>query len=137
MTRELSDRSPCLHVDATVTVAVGLLDIASDMKRVAVQASTGWGLVSLGIPRFGKYRCLGGPVSVWKGKGMMEPMVPALYIDPGIGFLSLQALAGVFVGASFYFRRTLRRVLGRLSLRPGSREDQIPPQSPASDDDDA
>ena len=62
----------------------------------------------------------------------MELMVPALYIDPGIGFLGLQALAGVFVGASFYFRRTIARVFGR--FRPGRHTYDDEPTPPATAD---
>lgn len=34
-----------------------------------------------------------------------------LYIDPGVGFLALQMLSGVALGAAFYFRRSIRIVL--------------------------
>jgi len=34
-----------------------------------------------------------------------------LYIDPGIGFLTLQILAGSLLGLAFYFRRTTSQIL--------------------------
>ncbi len=42
---------------------------------------------------------------------MSDLNIVLLYIDPGVGFLALQMLAGVVLGAGFYFRRSLRTVL--------------------------
>ena len=55
-----------------------------------------------------------------------------LYIDPGVGFLSLQVLFGALLGGVFYFRmRVLRFVswlksivrLGRRAMPPGPEQD--------------
>ena len=54
------------------------------------------------------------------------------YIDPGVGFVSLQVLLGALVGGAFYFRmRVLRLVsrlrsimrLGRRDMPPGQQQD--------------
>jgi len=48
----------------------------------------------------------------------MMPEFPSvfLYIDPGIGFLTLQILAGSLLGIAFYFRRTISQIQKRLRL---------------------
>jgi len=46
---------------------------------------------------------------------MDQPSV-LLYIDPGVGFLALQILAGSVLGISFFFRRTTARVLKFLRI---------------------
>ena len=51
---------------------------------------------------------------------IMDTSIPALYIDPSIGIIGLQALAGLFVGGTFYFRRALGKFFGRLGLRRGA-----------------
>ena len=53
---------------------------------------------------------------------IMDTTIPALYIDPSIGIIGLQALAGMFVGGTFYFRRALGKFLGRLGLRRGPQD---------------
>ena len=35
------------------------------------------------------------------------------YVDPGSGFLMLQILAGSVIGAWFYFRRAVKRMINR------------------------
>ena len=45
-----------------------------------------------------------------------ESSLLILYIDPGIGFLTLQLLGGSLLGIAFYFRRTTFRILRGLRL---------------------
>jgi len=47
---------------------------------------------------------------------MSEFILILLYIDPGIGFLTLQILAGSLLGVAFYFRRTTSQILRRVRL---------------------
>lgn len=39
-----------------------------------------------------------------------------LYIDPGIGFLTLQILAGSMLGVAFYFRQKTSQILKNVRL---------------------
>ena len=52
---------------------------------------------------------------------MSEVHVTLLYIDPGIGFFTLQLGVAALFGGLIYFRNLWRRVLGKLMLvvRPG------------------
>jgi len=47
---------------------------------------------------------------------MSEFTIVPLYIDPGIGFLTLQILAGSLLGVAFYFRRTTSQILRHVRL---------------------
>ena len=47
---------------------------------------------------------------------MSEFTLVLLYIDPGIGYLTLQILAGSLLGLAFYFRRTTSQILRRVRL---------------------
>ena len=47
---------------------------------------------------------------------MSEFTIVLLYIDPGIGFLTLQILVGSLLGVVFYFRRTSSQILRHIRL---------------------
>ena len=50
----------------------------------------------------------------------VEPVL--LYIDPGLGFLALQMLAGGLLGGVFFFRRALLVFMKRLRGAVGRKE---------------
>ena len=51
-----------------------------------------------------------------------------LYIDPGLGFLALQMLAGGFLGGVFYFRRALLVFMKKLRGAVGRKEGVVSEQ---------
>lgn len=57
-----------------------------------------------------------------------ELAIVIAYVDPGSGFLMLQMVGGAFLGAWFYFRRSVTRfaarVLGRSPIEPDKEQPQ-------------